>query len=325
MSESAANINYKELYEASIMMVQQLNKSLEQQQKSNQSLQDQVTQLQYQLQQLTKLLKGFKSERFLPSAVSNLQPELGFNAELIAPATNLSEVKKISYTKTKIAGTNIAASDDGTRLPDHLRRETTILEPTEDVSDCVKVGEEVRETLSWKPGEIFVNRTVVNVYRRTIASQKGKEVIIKASLPVWAINRCLADPALLAQITVDKLVDHKPLNRQIEAFKRNGVIIPYSTMGDWVGLVAKALMPPGTIHLKEMYKYNYWHADETGIAVLDRTKQKETHKGYFWTFLMGDSKMIYYDYQPGRGGERPLNILKAISRLMVTLCTTSYH
>ncbi|RFM29209.1 hypothetical protein [Chitinophaga silvisoli] len=70
MSESAANINYKELYEASIMMVQQLNKSLEQQQKSNQSLQEQVTQLQYQLQQLTKLLKGFKSERFLPSAVS---------------------------------------------------------------------------------------------------------------------------------------------------------------------------------------------------------------------------------------------------------------
>lgn len=310
MSESAANINYKELYEASIMMVQQLNKSLEQQQKSNQSLQDQVTQLQYQLQQLTKLLKGFKSERFLPSAVSNLQPELGFNAELVAPTTNLSDVKKISYTKAKKAGTDIIPSDNGTRLPDHLRRETTILEPTEDVSDCVKVGEEVRETLSWKPGEIFVNRTVVNVYRRTTTSKKGKEIIIKASLPVRAINKCLADPALLAQITVDKLVDHKPLNRQIEAFKRNGVEIPYSTMGDWISLVAKSLTPLGTIHLREMYKYNYWHADETGIAVLDRAKQKETHKGYFWTFLTGDGKMIYYDYQPGRGGERPLNILK---------------
>ena len=143
MSESAAHINYKELYEASIMMVQQLNKSLEQQQKSNQSLQDQVSQLQYQLQQLTKLLKGFKSERFLPSSISSLQPELGFNAEVVAPATKLAEVKKISYTKTKKASTEIVASDNGTKLPDHLRRETTILEPTEDVSDCVKIGEEV--------------------------------------------------------------------------------------------------------------------------------------------------------------------------------------
>jgi predicted RNase H-like nuclease (RuvC/YqgF family) len=129
MSDSAANISYKELYEASIMMVQQLNKSLEQQQKSNQSLQEQVTQLQYQLQQLTKLLKGFKSERFLPSAVSNLQPELGFNAEIASPAINLSEVKKISYTRTKKASTDTAVSDNGTRLPDHLRRETKYWSP----------------------------------------------------------------------------------------------------------------------------------------------------------------------------------------------------
>lgn len=174
----------------------------------------------------------------------------------------------------------------------------------------MKIGEEVRETLSWKPGEIFVNRTVVNVYSRPDSSKRGKDVVIKALLPPRAINRCLADPALLAHITVDKLVDHKPLNRQIEAFKRDGFIIPYSTMSDWVGLVAKALVPLGAIHLKEMYKYNYWHGDETGIAVLDKAKQKETHKGYYWTFLSGDGKLIYYDYQADRGGERPLNILK---------------
>jgi len=141
----------------------------------------------------------------------------------------------------------------------------------------VKIEEEVRETLSWKPGEILVNRTVVMFI--AIQPLRRKEIIIKASLPVRVINKCLADPALFAQITVDKLVDHKPLNRQIEAFKRNGVEIPYSTMADWVGLVAKALIPLGTIHLKEMYKYIYWHADETGIAVLDRAKQEETPKG----------------------------------------------
>ena len=44
MSESAAHTNYKELYEATLLMNQQLLKGMEQQQKSNQNLQDQVAQ-----------------------------------------------------------------------------------------------------------------------------------------------------------------------------------------------------------------------------------------------------------------------------------------
>lgn len=216
MSESAAHMNYKELYEASLQMNQQLLKSLEQQQQSNQNLQEQVTQLQYQLQQLTKLLKGFKSERFVPVGTSRQQPELGFVMEVVDPSTDLADAKKISYTKLKKSATQ-QLQDTGTKLPDHLRRETTVLEPKEDVSDCVKVGEEVRETLSWQPGEVFVNRIVIPVYSRQVAAKPGKEVIIKSPLPIRAIGKCLADPALLAQITVDKLVDHKPLNRQLES------------------------------------------------------------------------------------------------------------
>jgi len=43
---------------------------------------------------------------------------------------------------------------------------------------------------------------------------------------------------------------------------------------------------------------------------LTELSKKKPQKGYRWTFLTGDGKMIYYNYQPGRGGERPLNILK---------------
>ena len=195
-----------------MLINQQLLKNMEQQQKSNQHLQDQVSQLQYQLQQLTRLLKGFKSERFVPAAISNMQPELAFSLE---PAA-LAEVSKISYTRKRKANTE-PDLENVTKLPDHLRREISVLDPVEDISDCVKIGEEVRETLSWKPGEIFVNRTVVNIYSRPAAGKKGKEIIVKSVLPARAINKCLADPALLAQVTVDKLVDHKPLNRQLEA------------------------------------------------------------------------------------------------------------
>jgi transposase len=309
MSVAAEHINYKELYEASLQMNQQLLRSLEQQQKSNEQLQGQVSQLQYQLHQLTKLLQGFKSERFLPSSVSNQQTELGFTVEEVPVATKLADVQKVTYSKVKKSVVN-DVQDKEVRLPDHLRRVITTLEPSEDVSGYEKIGEEVRETLSWQPGEIFVNRTVRPVYQCSIDTGTKKPRIVLAELPARAIGKCLADPALLAQVTVDKLVDHKPLNRQLEYFRRNGITIAYSTIADWIALVANVLKPLGIVLMKEMLEYDYWHADETGIAVLDRAKKKDTHKGYFWTYLTGDGRLIYYDYQPGRDGERPLAILK---------------
>jgi hypothetical protein len=60
MSAVAENIDYKGLSEASLQ--------------NNQQLLKQLAQLQGQLHQLTKLLQGFKSERFVPAAVAAEQP-----------------------------------------------------------------------------------------------------------------------------------------------------------------------------------------------------------------------------------------------------------
>lgn len=144
---------------------------MDQQQKSNQNLQDQIAQLQYQLQQLTKLLRGFKSERFIPATISQMQTGLEFSLEVAAPPTDLAEVSMISYTRKK--KNTEPEKETMSTLPDHLRREVTIIEPDQDVSDYVKIREEIRETLSWKPGEIFVNRTVLNVYSRPVVGKKA--------------------------------------------------------------------------------------------------------------------------------------------------------
>lgn len=100
MSAGSEHINYKELYEALLQMNQQLLQGNQQLHESNESLKSQILTLQYQLQQLTKLIKGFKSERFVPSAVKP-QKELGLVFEEAAPNTNLADAQKISYTKVK--------------------------------------------------------------------------------------------------------------------------------------------------------------------------------------------------------------------------------
>jgi transposase len=52
-------------------------------------------------------------------------------------------------------------------------------------------------------------------------------------LPVFPIEKCMASPALLAQILVDKFVDHLPVYRQLERFKREGISISSSTINGW--------------------------------------------------------------------------------------------
>lgn len=294
--------DYKTLYVTS----EQNNEALE---KSNAALQQQVLQLQYQVQQLAKFLNGFKTERFVPATPSSgPQKELGLVFENMA-TQQVTATETVTFTKTKKETVVGQPRQTNGQIPEHIRRETTVLEPDEDVSGCERVGEEITETLSWIPGEIVVNRLVRSRYS-TPADGSGKSRIIIAPLPVRAIPKCQADPSLLAQVAVDKFVDHKPLNRQLDAFKRSQIIIPYSTIADWVRLTGTVLDPFGSVMLNEMLASNYWHADETGIPVLDKTKKGDTHKGFFWTYMTGDGRLIYYDYQPGRDGKYPREILK---------------
>jgi transposase len=63
-------------------------------------------------------------------------------------------------------------------LPENLRREIIIIEPTEDVTGCTIIGEEVTEVLDVIPAEFFVKRYIRYKYARA-----NGEGIITASLP----------------------------------------------------------------------------------------------------------------------------------------------
>ncbi|WP_205513220.1 IS66 family transposase [Longitalea arenae] len=262
MAAGSEHINYKELYEALLQMNQQLLQNNQQLQTSNETLHAQLLTLQYQIQRLTKLVKGFKSERFVPSGTSQQQRELDLVFEEAAASTKLAEVQKISYTKVKKPS---AVNQPEKGLPADLKRLVTVIEPKEDVSHCEKVGEEVIETLDYKPGELIVNRTVIPQYRCSVENKSGATRLVQGNRPTRAIQRSIADPGLLALIIIDKFIDALPLNRQLERFKRHGIQIPYSTIADWVRLVAEAIEPLAEALLREMWRYNYWHADETGM------------------------------------------------------------
>jgi transposase len=194
-------------------------------------------------------------------------------------------------------------------LPDTLRREETILAPTEDITGLTKIGEEITEILEYKPGELFVKRYVRPEYLKPIEDGLNHVRVI-AALPSQAIPKSYVGPSLLAYLLVSKFIDHLPIYRQIEIFKRQKVIIPDSTIVNWIEAGYKLLEPLYELYKKKILSSRYLQADETYIKVLDKNKKGTTHRGYYWVYYDGIERNALYIYAPGRDALWPKETLQ---------------
>jgi len=287
----ATSIDYKALYE---------EKS-----KAYDQLQITVAGLQQQLAQLQKMIFGSKHERYIPSDINPSQLSLGIEADSMV-ACQVGSAKKISYVRTNVVVEQKPLVHPGRmKLPESLRREEIIIEPAEDTSSCKKMGEEITEVLEYQPGELFVKKYIRNKY----AKQNNEGVMI-GELPARPLEKAMAGEGLLAQIIIDKYVDHLPLYRQMQRFERSGVKLSYSTLTDWVSNTCKLITPLFTALKNEILKSNYLHVDETPIKVLSKEKQGEAHRGYYWVYQNSIDKIVFFDYQESRGREGPMEILE---------------
>lgn len=267
--------------------------------------QQQVTimSLRHELEQLKKMIFAARSERFEPAEpLLTNQLSLGLAAE---KQQAIAVAQQISYTRIINEPANIKLSTPSRNpLPAHLERREIILEPGMK-EGLRKLGDEVTEELEYEPGKLFVNR-----YVRPKYVNLDNTGIYVASMPERPLPKAIAGAGLLTQIVIDKYLDHLPLHRQQERFKREGVNIPYSTISDWVSNTCKLIAPLYDALKRQVLTSDYLHADETPIKVLDRDKKGETHRGYYWVYHSSLSDLVFFDYQPGRGREGPEKILK---------------
>jgi transposase len=298
-------INYQALYEANctkIAGLESTNKNLinirdEQQLK--------IESLQLQLDQLRRMIFSSKQERFIPNTTPDqliLPLEIETNAEI----TTTTSVQKISYDRVLTKTEKIPYNHPGrTKLPDHLERHEIYIEPAEDISGMKKIGEEITEELEYEPGNLFVKKYIRPKYVN-IATEK----VVIAPMIDRPLPKCIAGAGLLTQLLIDKYVDHLPIYRICERFKREGVSINYNTMIDWVGQAIQLIQPLYEALKKKVLSGDYIHADETGLKVLDKDKKGSTHQGWLWAYLDSVNNMALFDYQPTRGRAAPYELLK---------------
>lgn len=279
---------------------------IEQLREENQKKELRIQKLEHQLEQLLRSMYGSKSEKY---EVPNGQIALGFNLPLLAQVEKKKET--ITYEREKRSGT----SNHKGRLPfpEHLPRVDEIHEPKEDVSGMIKIGEEVTERLDCDPGRLFVTRIIRPKY-----AKKNNEGVVIAELPSSPIEKGKVGASVLALIIIQKYVDHLPLYRQIEMFKRMGMEIPSSTMSDWVKTAGELIAPLYEALVKKILQSDYLQADETRIQVLDRDKKNKTHRGWYWTYRDVHSGLVLFDYHESRGREGPSERLKDFTGYLQT-------
>ncbi len=95
------------------------------------------------------------------------------------------------------------------------------------------MGEEITEILGYQSGEFFVDRIVRPEYIKNSDDGLSAARII-APLPSLPIPKSYVSASLLAYLLVSKFVDHLPIHRILQIFKRQKVDIPDSTVVNWI-------------------------------------------------------------------------------------------
>jgi transposase len=275
----------------------------------------QNTQLEWRLQAALRQLYRKRSEKVSPDQLALFLAQLGeaeaakANVETVPPAppaTGGSDDKPAEQPKKP------ALRPSRKPLPAHLRREIRKVAPTPEQMCCEtcgaqkeSMGVEVRQTLEFRPAELFV----IEEHLEKCVCKKCEEGVVTASATPKPIEGGRPGPGLLAKLLVDKYEDSMPLYRQAKEWRRLGVELPTSTMGDWVAGAADLLEPLWKLARTDTLRRQLMSLDDTRMPVLDRDHPNGIKKGHLWTYIGDFDEVLFCEYTPTWEGEGPCRVL----------------
>jgi transposase len=265
----------------------------------NKVFEEKIKFLEFQLAQMQRMIFGAKRERFISNTIVG-QFTLPFEVSETIPE-QATKKEQITYTR------EVKKSKHPGRLdfPAHIPVEEIVIEPQQSTEGLVCIGQEVTKELDYVPAKLIARHFIRNKY----ALPNGEGIII-GNLPSRPIEKGIAGAGLLSNILVEKFVDHLPIYRQIERFKREDIKLPASTIDSWITQTADLVTPLYDQLKKLVLGQGYLQVDETPIKVLDKDKKGKTHQGYHWVYNAPLQNAVFYDYRQGRGRDGPSRLLE---------------
>ena len=183
-----------------------------------------------------------------------------------------------------------------------------------------RIGEERSETLDYIPAKLQVLEHVRATYAG-VRKDDGQSAVVTAPMPPAPLPKSNASPGLLAHVLVSKYADHLPLNRIESIFKRQGAVLPRSTLCDWVlgstellGCLYEALKS----HVLAAPKL---HADDTILPLIEGGRGR-TAQARLWAYLGAGARLdaehrwiehpaaVFYEFTGDRRGAHVQRMLK---------------
>jgi len=259
-----------------------------------------------QYQQLTKLVYSRSSEKSVVVAPGQLP--LGIEADVVE-ACNINDGQKIeSYTKIKAEKKKHPGRNG---IPAHIERKYIDMHPEDLPSDAEHFDTVETEQLEYDPARLFA--TVYRRYKYKRTNTDGSLEFFIANLPQEK-DKSLAAPSLKAHVTVEKYMWHTPIHRQMQRFAQSGIILSENTIGDWTNSTCHTLTAIYDAHRQSIIKpaCGYMMADETTYLVLDANKKKgkKSSLGYMWAYCNPVDKLVFFEYQRGRGNKHAKAVLQ---------------
>lgn len=200
---------------------------------------DRIQYLEQQLAWLKRQIFGQKKERHVPEVPEEQMTLEGLFEHAGAQIPGFAETREtITYERRR------PKKGHGRKpIPDDLYREKHILEvpESEKVCSCCgspkkQIGEEITEELEYKPAVFFVKQYIRPKYACPKCAEEG---VTTAQMPLRPIDKGIAGPGLLSYIIVSKYIDHLPLYRLEQMFRRYQIHINRSTMAGWLLSLSK--------------------------------------------------------------------------------------
>ncbi|HYD53174.1 MAG TPA: IS66 family transposase [Gemmatimonadaceae bacterium] len=151
------------------------------------------------------------------------------------------------------------------------------------------------------------------------------ETILTAPGPDRAYDKARFGPSFMAQVAVSKCADSLPLYRQAKAYRRVGVQVNDSTLGDLFHRTAQIVEPLYERLLKLIAEKEIVLADETTQRVQEKGK---TRTAWLWSFIGRDEidrELIAYVFTNSRSGNTPVEVLGETRGKLVADAYSGYN
>jgi transposase len=242
-----------------------------------------IAHLKLAIEKLRRELYGSRSERGR-KLLDQMELELE-DLEAAATEDEIAAEKAETGEATALIPAHARRKPIRKPFPDHLPRERVIVPGPTTCACCgsarlAKLGEDITETL-----EVIPRQWKVIQHVREKFTCRACEKISQAPAPFHVIPRGRAGPSLLAMILYAKFALHQPLNRQSEAYAREGVDLPLSTLADDVGACAAVLRPLADLIGAHVFAAARIHGDDTPVPLLAKGK---TVQARLWTYVRDD-------------------------------------